>query len=276
MEEICIDNKTFIKVPNKFFIIEKNEYGEDTIGTFERIGTEGFTIWCYLLMTQGNQVAAQTSIKRIVTFLNRNKDTRSKKAKNGLTDYRTIKKYLNILLNTEIEIKLGEQDKEKKTVKVKMIECGENFNNFNDVRADDELFIITNSCVAGKEAFSAISTQLFYDYVHRIGHIGWSIYCMLFQYHNITFGNQQAGNCGFASCSEEYIAKILKRNKATISEYIRNFGGLIKIHEQEPITLINPKSGKEEFKYMPNHYIVWAKVDVGNKYHIDNTKKVSS
>lgn len=92
-----IINKTFIKIPNSLFTIEKNEIGEEVgVSIFKQIGTEGFTIWSYLLYTQGNQVSAQTNVKRISSFLNRNKETRSKYiAKNGLNDARSIKKYLN-------------------------------------------------------------------------------------------------------------------------------------------------------------------------------------
>lgn len=247
-----MENKTFLKIPNSFFTIEKNDLGEEIgISKITEIGTEGFTIWCYLLMTQGNQVAAQTSIKAIKEFLNRFKGTRKKQAPNGLNDTRTIKKYLNILLKKE------------------MIDCGEQWIGFNKMRADDALFIITKDMCPEGEGFSSISTQLFYDIIPKIGHIGWSIYCILYKNHNVTFGNQEPGNYGFANCSEEYIGKIINRNKSTISKYIEKFPAtVVKTLPQKCTTIYNPKKDKEEQKYMPNHYIVYPKIDSGNKYYI--------
>ena len=268
-----MENKTFIKIPNNFFTIEKNEFSEEIeISKFKQFGTEGFTIWTYLLYTQGNQVSAQTSIKRIQSFLNRNMDSRGKKAKNGLTDARTIKKYLNVLLKMDM-IKIEEFIDDDPDEEVK--EQPKN-NYFENIRADEELFIEVNPMDDGN-GFSAISTQLFYDYVHKIGHIGWSIYCLLFKNHNTGFGNtdETYGNCGFASCSEEYIANILGINKSTVSDYITNQipKKLVKVQSQPTTTYYDFQKNKEITKYMPNHYIVLAKGDSENKYYINNVKK---
>ena len=276
-----ITNKTFIKIPNSLFTIEKNELGEEIgVTIFKQIGTEGFTIWSYLLFTQGNQVSAQTSVKRIGSFLNRNKESRSKYiAKNGLNDYRSIKKYLNVLLKMDmikLEQFINEEEKDLKQL------LGEEINNnyFTNIRADEELFIEVNPLDDGK-GFSIISSQLFFDYVHKIGHIGWSIYCLLFKNHNINYGNQDDDpytmkNYGFANCSEEYISKILDRSRKTISEYISENKiiqtSLVRIFEQKDREWINNKTGLTEFKYMPNHYVVHAKYNPEDKYYIETNQ----
>lgn len=208
-----MENKTFIKIPNNFFTIDKNEFGEEVgVSKFKQFGTEGFTIWSYLLLIQGNQICARTDIKEIIECFNENKGTRKKKAKNGLSDARTIKKYLDILIKM-------------KMIGCKQLDCEEYSNSCLKVRVDEKLFITVNPLVDEKEGFSAISAQLFFDNIHKIGHIGWSIYCLLFKNHNITFGNTEEiyGNCGFASCSEEYISKIINRSRSTVSEYINDF-----------------------------------------------------
>lgn len=268
-------NKTFIKIPNSLFTIERNEFGEEIgISIFKQIGTEGFTIWTYLLYTQGNQVSAQTTIKRINSFLNRNKNTRNKKSKNGLNDTRTIKKYLNVLLKINmitVEQFIDEDEMELFGEQISTID-------FTNTRADEELFIQVNNMDDGN-GFSIISLQLYFDYIHKIGHIGWSIYCLLFKNHNVNFGNTNDDeysmkNYGFATCSEEYISKILNRNRSTISEYITNVipDTLIKTLPQESTTWDDFKTDTKIQTYMPNHYIVRAKYDPENKYYIDTNK----
>lgn len=269
-------NKSFIKIPNSLFTIEKNSIGEEIgISKFKQFGTEGFTIWSYLLYTQGTQVSAQTTIKRIQSFLNRNKETRSKYiAKNGLNDTRTIKKYLNILLKMKM-IKF-EQFIDEEEIEL----FGEAISNdFTNIRSDEELFIEVNPMDDGN-GFSIISSQLFFDFVHKIGHIGWSIYCLLFKNHNLNFGNTNDDeysmkNYGFATCSEEYISKIIDRNKSTISKYITNLipSTLIKVLPQGSTEWYDYKTGETIQTYMPNHYIVLAKYNPENKYYIETKSK---
>lgn len=238
-----MENK-FLIIPNKFF--EENK--ESGVTPFYQVGTEGFTIWTYLLMTQGNGVTAQTSIKRIKAFLNRNKDTRSKhKAKKGLSDARTIKKYL-----------LGLQRIHIIEIDIEIIE---------NARADDELFIKVDNWLSKNEGFSRVSIDLFFDYIPKWGHIGWSIYCLLFRLHNNTFGGNTSA--GFANPSRDYIGKILNRHETTISEYINKFNNsTVKVEQQECLTYFNAIKNREEQKQEANHYIVWAKADPNNKYYV--------
>jgi len=272
-----IINKTFIKIPNSFFTIERNEIGEEIgINKFKQFGTEGFTIWTYLLYTQGNQVSAQTSIKRIQSFLNRNKNTRKIKSKNGLSDARTIKKYLDILHKMNM-IKVEEFIDEEDNESNQPLQQINNY--FTDIRADDELFLQVNDMDNGK-GFSMISSQLFFDYIHKIGHIGWSIYCLLFKNHNLNFGNTDEDNYtmknyGFATCTEDYISKLLNRSKANISEYITKHipSTLIKILPQKSTEWYDHKTDTTVQTYMPNHYIVHAKYNPENKYYIETKSK---
>jgi hypothetical protein len=265
------NNKTFIRIPHNFF--EINE--EVKITLFHQIGTEGFTIWCYMLMRQGNQTSTEINIKRIKTFLNR--DTRSKfKAKKGLNDARTIKKYIVALIRMQL-IKIND-DVFEEFDNVSDEEKNKIISNFMEgLRADDELLITVDNRIGEKDGFSCISVQLFEDWVHKIGHIGWSVYCMLFKSHNTTFGNQSAGNFGFANPSRLYIALILNRSERTIADYINNEihmpCQLVKVIQQPCVTFYNAVSGNMEQKQEANHYIVNAKIDSGNKYYIDVTKK---
>lgn len=238
-----MENK-FLMIPHKFF----EEIEGVGVTPFYQIGTEGFTVWSYLLMTQGSGVIAQTSIKRIKAFLNRGKESNSKqKSKKGLSDARTIKKYLKALQRIDaIEIDIG---------------------TIENARADEELFIKVNSCLNENEGFSRISTQLFFDYVHKWGHIGWSIYCLLYKLHNSTFGSDTS--FGFANPSREFIGKIIKRHESTISEYVNSFPkSVVKVEQQECLTYFNAIKNQEEQKQESNHYIVWAKVDPSNKYYV--------
>lgn len=279
-------NKSFIKIPNSLFTIPKNEYGEEMGSTiFKQIGTEGFTIWSYLLYTQGIQISAQTNVKRIIGFLNRNnnKNTSTKKSKdkskNGLNDPRTIKKYLNILYKAKMIILEQFEDDEINNDTNNI----PNNSYFTNIRSDEELFIQVNDMDDGN-GFSIISSQLFFDYIHKIGHIGWSIYCLLFKNHNINFGNTDPdneymtgyANYGFANCSEEYISKILNRSRATISKYINKNkyipNELVKIDVQGKVKYTNQRTDEEIEVYVPNHYIVHAKYEPENKYYIETKK----
>lgn len=300
------ENKTFIRIPNQFFS-EIQDEKENNLGytIFNQIGTEGFTIWCYLIMTQGNQAIAQTSIKRIVTFLNRNKDKNSnkKQAKNGLSDARVIKRFLNVLLSVNM-IKLcedeneylednsdnkenNEESQQKELLDKNKIYIDANSKtgittkpiiiniDFKKVRADEELFIRVNSCCFEEKGFGwqSISVELFINNVHKMGNIGWSIYCMLYKYHNLEYGG--LGCQGFCNPSQEYIGKILHRHTATISEYINNMPkGLIKIEVQPTMTFFNPIKDKEEQRHLPNHYLVNAKGDreINIIYHFLRTQ----
>jgi hypothetical protein len=158
---------------------------------------------------------------------------------------------------------------------INLIEC-EQIKNFNEIRADDEFCVKVNDCC--DNGFSSISTQLFEDYICKLGHVGWSLYCMLYQYHNESFGNKQSW--GFSTCSEEFMSNILNRNKNTISKYVNefkdNYKKLIKVESQDPVLIYNSRTQKDEKQYMPNHYCVLAKCDYNNKYYVGNIKPLNA
>lgn len=231
-------NKNFLRIPNKFFILDENN-----MTIFHQIKSEGFTLWAFLLMCQGANGFTQTSIKKIKSFLHRKEDDGL-----GLSDTRTIRKYL---------IALKE---------LKMIEC-EQLN--SKTRADDELLFQVNSCLEEKEGHQQISAQFLIDRIGTYGHTGWTIYCMLFQYHNQNYGNSMSGNYGFADCSEDFMESVIKKDRKTISKYIQFFKKSdVKVESQPCITIYNATTAKYEQKYMPNHYFVWAKYDSSNKYSL--------
>lgn len=255
-------NKSFIKIPNQFFSEIKDNKGvglEYTI--FNQISTEGFTIWCYLIMEQGNQSIAQTNIKRMIALFNRNKGTSKKSATNGLCDPRTIKKYLNALQEMKM-IKICEEGSNKNTI------------NFTKIRSDQELLLHVNECCFNGKGFGfqTISTELFINNIYKMGHIGWSIYCMLYKYHNLEYGG--IGCQGFANCSEEYIAEVINRNKSTVSEYVNNMPkGLMTVEPQPMRTYFNPVKGIDEKLHQTNHYTINAKGDSSNKYYIASKRR---
>jgi hypothetical protein len=238
--------KKFIKVDNRFFEIDKDL----DITKFYFIGTEGFTIYCYLLMMESGYDFAQVNIKMIKEFLNRKINGR-KKSTEGLRDKRTILKYL---------IALKRQ---------KYVECEE----LNEKTKLNDILMIKVNNTCNKEqgkGWSGISTELFSDYIHKLGHIGWSIYCLLFKNHNVNAGNPAPSNLGFAFPTEEYMGKMLNRHENTIKQYIPLLKKykLVEVEPQKPNIYTVP-NGTERIKYMPNHYIVKAKVDRFNKYYVD-------
>lgn len=245
-----------------------------------------------MLMRQGNQSTLEISIKRIIAFLNRKTQSKFKNEK-GLKDARTIKKYLVALIVMNL-IRVHDEifdELEEEYNKLQQASSQEDYNELEKeflvkkhkiatnyikkLRADSELIISVNNC-DDKEGFEIISTELFTDYVHKIGHVNWSIFCLLYKLHNINFGNQCGGQ-GFANPSRLYIADVLNLSERTVAEHIQNLPtALIKVEQQPCICILNAKTGKEEQKQESNHYIVYPKVDSSNKYYIDTTSKAQA
>lgn len=247
-----------------------------------------------MLMRQGNQSTVEISIKRIKTFLNRKTQSKFKHEK-GLNDTRTIKKYMAALvvmdlikIQDEVFHSLEEEyselqqisnqddyNRQKKEFIKKKHEVATNY--IKDVRADAEIIVSVNNCINEKEGFEIISTELFTNYIHKIGHVDWSIFCLLYKLHNINFGGQQSGSLGFANPSRLYIAQVLNISERTVAKHIQNLPAyLVKVEQQPCICLLNAITGKEEQKQEPNHYIVYPKVDSGNKYYIILTPKTQA
>ena len=285
-------NKSFLKIQNKFF--EKNKDTNTTI--FHNIETNGFAIYCYILMRVGNQPSTEINIKKIITFFNYidtvKDDKKAKKkvnkSKAGLKDARSVKKYIARLIRTNlIEIigvdfsddKLLEEIEKIDDPKIKSKKMQEYLkkknkaidNYLDGINVNYEMEIKVNDYVdSDKECFSRISSQLFTDYIKKIGHIGFSVYCLLFKLHNAEFGGDTT--FGFANPSREYIADILNISVRTVSEYIGLFENLrpklIEIEEQPIVETYNSILNKDEKKQEPHHYIIYQKVDSSNKYYI--------
>ena len=242
----------FIKIDNDMLL------STDKFNIFERIGTEGFTLYNYLLTQQAQKAYCQINIKMIISFMDR--ETRNGKdllyinktcKVSKLKSRKLALKNLRILRDNEL-IKLDTDEKELTyglneiiTVKVSKIE--------------------TNN-------FTMISEDLFVDYIHKIGHIGWSLLYILTKLHNDNFGSSTSE--GFANVSQQYLKSIIKRNEKTIGAYLNLLESykLIKIEKNEAIYRGENKHGQEIYEYVPNNYIVKNRLS-DNKYYIQPKKK---
>jgi hypothetical protein len=252
-------NETFLKIEHELFDAEKN--------IFELAGTEGFTLYCTLLYHQANSPSIYVRLKDIQTFLTREYDKRpsiiySKNKTNQISclkDKKTLAKYLKTLVRLKLINILNLTD-----IVHKHNSTEDEFN-FEYINATETLLIKVDKLETDK-GWNGISTELFEDYIHKLGHIGWSILCLLSKLHNINYSNTLDG--GFANPTEEYMCKVLNRNESTISAYLYLLDKLklIKIIPQEPIYKVN-KYGMEELCYIPNHYIVKHKIN-GEKYFL--------
>lgn len=220
-------DQNFIKINNRFFYNKEGKAGD----MFKRIGTDGFTIICYLIMLQNNLPAARTNIKDILDFT-------------GIKDKRTVVKRLETLQ------KLG-------TIKLNK--------ELSKVGVNDILSIKVNEKVSKSEDnFTSISSNLFNDYIHIIGHIGWSILCLLTKLHNYNYSFE-----GYANPSHEHISRIIDRGITTVKKYINilSDNGLVKVEEQVPTFLFTSTKGKDIYENYPNHYIVRHRLK-GKPYYL--------
>jgi hypothetical protein len=244
----------FIKIPNNFFTVDKDNF-------FGTCGTKGFFLYSYLIYKQQNNENCEISIKMIQEFLNRDYDKRPTirygKRENNidlLKDTRTISKLLLGLHRLNfITIHNVNIDKENinnivlKSTQTLIIECHMNYDN----------------------GFIAIPSKLYFDKIHKIGHIGWSIFCLLSKLFNKSFGSKTCE--GYANPSQDYMSDVLKVNEHTISAYsdLLQSQKLIKIKEQGYIIKAEKITGEEIREYLPNNYIVNYMLS-DNKYNIGN------
>jgi len=229
----------------------------DNFNTFEKIGTEGFALYCYLLTQQGQRNYSQMTLKMISTFMDREvknpKDLNYNKNKvckvGNLKSKKMILRYLN-LLN---EYKLIKFDKS--------INYGIN-----------DIIIIKTLRIESEDGFTMISEELFIDYIHKIGHIGWSLLYILTRLHNDGFGSISCE--GFANPSEEYLKSIIKKDVKTISAYLYMLQSykLITIEKNNPIFKGTNNHGVEIFDFIPNNYVVKNRL-VDNKYYVEKINK---
>lgn len=115
--------------------------------------------------------------------------------------------------------------------------------------------------------FIAIPEKLYIENIHRMGHIGWSIFCLLAKLHNANYGS--TSSIGFANPTQEYIAAVIKRDVKCISAYSYMLESLklIKIENQDPVFKGYSYDGEKIYDPLPNNYIVKF-MDAENKYYI--------
>lgn len=238
--------KDFIQVKYKF--LNLNENGVNPI---QAIGTEGFLLYHYFLYEQGNKPMCNISINMIQEFLNRDYDNRpilkyTSKKQNKVSlmkNKTTIIKYLNILSNN-------------KYIKI-----------HNKLSTSIHKPIIIECIKTEETGFDAFPMNLLVNEIHRIGHIGFNILCLLGKNFNSSYGSISCE--GFANPSEEYISKVIHRDIKTVRAYLYLLQSekLIKIKKQTPIVVGVNEHNEPIYEYINNHYEVGYKMS-GNKYNI--------
>lgn len=234
-------NKRFVKVPTCWYKLYENN------NTFiKQLGEKRFLVWFLL-----NKISCEMNMSEIVPI-------QIKQITNITSNLTGLSKTKNIK-DTLITLK-----------KSKLIECNELS---SQTKPTDLIYIkiITekyiNDCENG---FSMISTELFNDKIEKIDCIGFFIYCFLYKQHNMKLGNQDSGNEGYAECNRDFIQLILGISINTVTKYIdliKKSKNLIKIIPQERYEIKN-EFDETIIKWTPNRYIVHAKYDTTNKYHI--------
>lgn len=248
----------FIKINNEFFK-GKDENG---INTFLKIGTEGFTLYTYFLYQQGINQSCNINIRMIQSFLCRDyedrpeleyknkKDTKCKIS--CIKDRKTILHYIECLYKNKF-IVIHNIDDILKGIK-----------SFGGIGINEILIISCNGIPNDK--YTIIPNDLYFDYIHKIGHIGWSLLTILSNLHNASFGGEYS--YGFAYPKEEYLSEIINKGLTTTKQYLYLLGKqkLIKI-EPQPTIIIETSHG-DEYIYTRNHYIVKWKIP-DNEYYIE-------
>lgn len=240
---------SFIMMDNSFLI------NNDELNTFQKIGTEGFSIYCYLISQQAQKSYVQVNTKMIIDFMNREVKN-SKKLNYGkktcdintMKSKKTIQKYLKVLRNNEL------------------IEYDEKNYKLND------FITIKVKTLVEENDFTVISDELFVDYIHKIGHVGWSLLYILTKLHNSDYGSISSE--GFANPTEEYLKSIIKKDIKTIRAYLYLLQEyrLIKIEPQDPIYKGVDKNNIEVYEFLPNNYIVKNRL-IDNKYYVEIISK---
>lgn len=236
--------KNFIMIDNEILL------NNEKFNIFSEIGTEGFTLYCYLLTQQSNKTYCQVNIKMIIDFFNR-KTRNSKQLIDGNKQYK-----VSTMKNKRTIFRYLQKLKNNKFIEIDNLECKIN-----------KIFTIKIKKIESKN-FTRISEELFVDYIYKIGHIGWSILYILTKLHNNDYGSISCE--GFANPTEQYLSEIIKRNIKTIRMYLYLLQDykLIKIENNDAIYKGINSKGIEIYEFLPNNYIVKNRV-AENKYYIE-------
>jgi hypothetical protein len=244
------NNQQFIKINNNFFY---DSNGETSLW-ISKIGTFGFALYCYLLIEQGERKSVLIDISHIL--LETNLCTKS-----------TLIRYLNLLQDKKL-IKI-----ERPYIKTKKNKLENDI--ISEIQLHEKIKISCNEKSYKLENnFTMMSSDLFKNKIKTIGHIGWSILCLLSKLFNPTYSTSP-NDPGCCNPSYEHIAKILDINRKTVGDYIEilNNNSLIKIYEQKSKSY-SDSDGKSKIRSYNNQYIVYNRIK-GYEYYID-TSKVNS
>lgn len=200
---------------------------------------------------QGSNDTCNVSIKSIQGFLSREYNNRPiLNYKNKQCKISTLKSKQTILIYLQDLLK-------QKLIKIYNANDIKNkYGIINKININETLII---SCKEiSKDKYSLMPNDLYLNYIYKIGHIGWSLLCVLSNLHNNTYGG--TGCQGFANPSEEYLSKTINKGTTTIKVYLKLLKELklIKIEEQDNI-YIETAHG-EEVSYTSNHYIIKWKI----------------
>lgn len=239
--------KEFIQVKYDFF-----KLNEANITPIRVIGTGGFLLYHYLLYEQSSKQTCNLTIRMIQEFLNMDYNNRpniiyNKNKDNKVSTLKgknTIIKYLKLLSNNGfIKIRNGISNDINKPM---VIEC---------IKMDSK-------------GFEAFPSAVFVDYIHKIGHIGFTILCLLGKNFNANYGSCSCE--GFANPTEEYISLVIGRDIKTVRAYLYLLKDLklINIKPQPPIVTGYNECGEEMYEYIANHYEVRYKL-MDNKYYLE-------
>lgn len=243
---ILANNQKFVRIPNSWYIVD-DIYGSSFIG---RLGDKRFILWFEIGSLSVEMNMSDTVPLQIKHIINHLKHIR------GFNKLNNIRKML-------LELK-----------ECGLIECEQIS---KDIKSNDVLYIKINTPKYMKElknGFSTISIELYKDKLKKIQSKGFMIYCFLYKHHNIELGNQDCSNWGYAEARREYIGNILGiKSIKTVTEYtnkIVNAKSLVKKIAQTSYETTN-EFGEVVTQYTTNRYIVWAKIDSGNKYYIGSS-----
>ncbi|MTI65149.1 MAG: hypothetical protein FH753_00915 [Firmicutes bacterium] len=242
------ENRKFVKVPHQWFEMDK-----DGINFISQLGDKRFTLWFAI-----NKVAVQSGMADIVRY-SISEIVNDMKVLKGFSDKTKVRNMLIAL-------------KKAGLIECKTLNSKTKPSSLISIKVNTDRYI--KDC--NNKGFSMISTDLYDDKIQELDCTGFLIYCFLFKNHNINLGNQGITDHGYCEATRDSISRILGvKNKKTITKYTNKIvkaKKLVKRIKQQQYQDEN-ELGDIVTKWTPNRYIVWAKVDIENKYYIPVTSK---
>lgn len=228
-------NQDFVRVPNNWFQ-ESND-----ITFVSNIGANAFTLWYAI-----NKVSVQMNMSKVIQLQIKQVVIEMKGIK-GFAKPENVRKLLLTLKRH------------------RLIEC----NQLTDKTKPTDLINIKLIEPDYTNGFSPISCDLYNDKILKIQPVGFLIYCLLYKNHNINLGGSTSS--GHAEITRESICRFTGINSVkTVSnaiDVLKKSKGLVRVEQSKIIS--NLSNGKYDTKYLPNCYVILAKIDTLNKYYID-------